>query len=589
MRSIVRCDPGEGLLSFAPVDRCPTPQPLSPQERGEGEERSTPSRRGRRFKRLITILVCRDTPMTKPKVLISDALSPAAVQIFKDRGIDVDFQPNLGKDKDKLAEIIGNYDGLAIRSATKATAKIIEKATRLKVIGRAGIGVDNVEIPAATAKGIIVMNTPFGNSITTAEHAITLMLAREIPQADASTQAGKWEKNRFMGVEITGKTLGVIGCGNIGSIVADRALGLRMKVVAFDPFLSPERAKDLGVEKVELEDLFKRADFITLHTPLTEKTRNIIDAAALARMKKGVRIINCARGGLVDEQALVDALNSKHVAGAAFDVFVEEPATSNVLFGHPNVICTPHLGAATTEAQENVALQVAEQMSDYLLSGAISNAVNFPSITAEEAPKLRPFIELAEKLGSFAGQLTESGILKVQITYEGHVAEMKIKALTSAVLSGLLRPMLGDVNVVSAPVVAKESGMVVEEIVRAAQSDYESLITVTVTTERQERSVSGTVYADGKPRLVDIKGIRVDAEFGKSMIYITNEDKPVFIGHFASLLGDAKINIATFHLGRPKQGGDAIALVEVDGAVPAALLAKVQALPQVKQAKALVF
>jgi D-3-phosphoglycerate dehydrogenase len=343
--------------------------------------------------------------MSKPKVLISDALSPAAVQIFKDRGVDVDFQPNLGKDKDKLAEIIGNYDGLAIRSATKATAKIIEKATRLKVIGRAGIGVDNVEIPAATAKGIIVMNTPFGNSITTAEHAITLMLAlaREIPQADASTQAGKWEKNRFMGVEITAKTLGVIGCGNIGAIVADRALGLRMKVIAFDPFLSPERAKDIGVEKVELEDLLKRADFITLHTPLTEKTKNIIDAAALAKMKKGVRIINCARGGLVDEQALVDALNSKHVAGAAFDVFVEEPATTNVLFGHPNVICTPHLGAATTEAQENVALQVAEQMSDYLLTGAISNAVNFPSITAEEAPKLKPFIELAEKLGRIVG------------------------------------------------------------------------------------------------------------------------------------------------------------------------------------------
>src|ERR1700755_669743 len=517
--------------------------------------------------------------MLKPRVLISDALSPVAVQIFKDRGVEVDFQPSLGKDKDKLADIIGDYDGLAIRSATKATAKIIERAKRLKVIGRAGIGVDNVEIPAATAKGIIVMNTPFGNSITTAEHAITLMLAlaREIPQADASTQAGKWEKNRFMGVEITGKVLGVVGCGNIGSIVADRALGLRMRVIAFDPFLSPERARDIGVEKVELDDLLKRADFITLHTPLTEKTKN------------SVRIISCARGGLVDEQALVDALNSKHVAGAAFDVFTEEPATSNVLFGHPNVICTPHLGAATTEAQANGARQVAEQMSDYLLSGAISNAVNFPSITAEEAPKLRPFIELGEKLGSFAGQLTETGILKVQITYEGHVAEMKIKALTSAVLSGLLRPMLGDVNVVSAPVVAKERGMVVDEIVRTAQSDYESLITVNVVTERQERSVSGTVYADGKPRLVDIKGIRVDAEFGKSMIYVTNEDKPGFIGSFAGLLGDAKINIATFHLGRVKQGGDAIALVEIDGAVPPEVIAKVQGLPQVKQAKALVF
>ncbi|MCG6207025.1 phosphoglycerate dehydrogenase [Rhodopseudomonas sp. HC1] len=529
--------------------------------------------------------------MTAPKVLISDALSEAAVQIFKDRGIDVDFQPALGKDKEKLAEIIGNYDGLAIRSATKATAKILEKAAKLKVIGRAGIGVDNVEIPAATAKGIIVMNTPFGNSITTAEHAITMMLslAREIPAADASTQAGKWEKNRFMGVEITAKTLGVIGCGNIGSIVADRALGLKMKVIAFDPFLSPERAKDIGVEKVELEDIFKRADFITLHTPLTEKTKNIIDAAAIAKMKKGVRIINCARGGLVDEAALAEALKSGQVAGAAFDVFSEEPATSNVLFGLPNVICTPHLGASTTEAQENVALQVAEQMSDYLLNGAITNAVNFPSITAEEAPKLKPFIELAEKLGSFAGQLTETGITKVTITYEGQVAEMKIKALTSAVLSGLLRPMLGDINVVSAPVIAKERGMVVDEVVRAAESDYESLITLTVATEKQERSVSGTVYADGKPRLVDIKGIRVDAEFGKSMIYVTNEDKPGFIGKFASLLGDAKVNIATFNLGRHSQGGDAIALVTIDNPAPDDVIAKVQALPQVKQAKALVF
>src|SRR5512143_1485393 len=479
--------------------------------------------------------------ITMPKVLISDALSPAAVQIFKDRGIEVDFQPNLGKDKDKLAEIIGNYDGLAIRSATKATAKIIEKATRLKVIGRAGIGVDNVEIPAATAKGIIVMNTPFGNSITTAEHAITLMLAlaREIPQADASTQAGKWEKNRFMGVEITGKTLGIIGCGNIGSIVADRALGLRMKVIAFDPFLSPEHAKDIGVEKIELDELFRRADFITLHTPLTEKTKNVIDAAALAKMKKGVRIINCARGGLVDEQALVDALNSKHVAGAAFDVFVEEPATSNVLFGHPNVICTPHLGAATSEAQENVALQVAEQMSDYLLSGAISTAVNFPSITAEEAPKLKPFIALAAQLGSVAGQLTETGITKVQIAYEGAVAQMNTKALTSAAIAGLLRPMLQDVNVVSAPIVAKERGIVIEEVTREAEGDFESLITVTVTTQNQTRHVSGTVFADGRPRIVNIKGIRMDAEFCPSLVYVTNLDKPGFIGKFSGTLGEA--------------------------------------------------
>ena len=526
-----------------------------------------------------------------PKVLISDSLSPAAIQIFKDRGIDVDFQPALGKDKDKLAAIIGDYDGLAIRSATKVSPKILEWAKNLKVIGRAGIGVDNVDIPAATAKGIIVMNTPFGNSITTAEHAITLMLAlaRQIPQADASTQSGKWEKNRFMGVEITAKTLGVIGCGNIGSIVAERALGLKMKVIAYDPFLSPERAVDLGVEKVELDELFKRADFITLHTPLTDKTRNIIDAKAIEKMKKGVRIINCARGGLVDEVALRAALDANKVAGAAFDVFVTEPATENVLFGHPNVVSTPHLGAATTEAQENVALQVAEQMSDYLLRGAISNAVNFPSISAEEAPKLKPFVALAEKLGSFAGQLTETGISKVQISYEGAVAQMNTRALTSAALAGLLRPMLGDVNVVSAPVAAKERGIVVEEVTREMPEDYESLITVTVVTESQTRWVSGTVFADGRPRIVNIKGIRMDAEFGPSMIYITNLDKPGFIGTFSSTLGEAGINIATFHVGREAPGADAVALIEIDGDLPEPVLAKVRALPQVQQAKPLHF
>jgi D-3-phosphoglycerate dehydrogenase len=479
-----------------------------------------------------------------PKVLISDALSPAAVQIFKDRGIEVDFQPALGKDKDKLAAAIGDFDGLAIRSATKVSPKILEKAAKLKVIGRAGIGVDNVDIPAATAKGIIVMNTPFGNSITTAEHAISLMLAlaRQIPEADFSTRAGKWEKNKF-----------------------------------------------LGVEKVELDELFRRADFITLHTPLTDKTRNIVDAGAIKKMKKGVRIINCARGGLVDEVAVAEALQSGQLAGAAFDVFAEEPATASPLFGLPNVVCTPHLGASTSEAQENVALQIAEQMSDYLLRGAISNAVNFPSISAEEAPKLRPFVMLAEKLGSFAGQLTESPIKEVQITYEGAVAHMNIKALTSAVLSGLLRPMLGDVNVVSAPVVARERGMAVEETTREAVSDYDSLITVTIMTERQTRWVSGTVFADGRPRIVNIKGIRMDAEFGPSMIYITNLDKPGFIGKFSSTLGEAGINIATFHVGRDKPGGSAIALIEIDGELSPDVLAKVRGLPQVQQAKPLRF
>jgi D-3-phosphoglycerate dehydrogenase len=526
-----------------------------------------------------------------PKVLISDALSPAAVAIFKDRGLEVDFQPNLGKDKDKLAATVNGFDGLAIRSATKVTAKMLEQAKSLKVIGRAGIGVDNVDIAAATARGIIVMNTPFGNSITTAEHAITLMLAlaRQIPEADNSTRAGKWEKSKFLGVEIFGKTLGIIGCGNVGSIVADRALGLKMKVIAYDPYLSAERAVKLGVEKVELDDLWRRADFITLHTPLTDKTRNIVNAETLAQTKKGLRLINCARGELVDETALAAALKSGHVAGAALDVFREEPATRSVLFDLPNVVCTPHLGASTMEAQENVALQVAEQMSDYLLRGAISNAINFPSISAEEAPKLKPFIALAEKLGSFAGQLTESGVKQVRMTCEGAVAQMNTKALTSSAVAGLLRPMLQDINVVSARLVAKDRGIVVEETRRDAEGDYDSLITLTVVTDRQSRSVSGTVFADGRPRIVNIKGIRMDAEFAPSMLYVTNQDKPGFVGRFATLLGQAGINIATFHLGRESAGGNAIALVEIDGIVPADVLAMVRQIPHVQQVKPLQF
>ena len=524
-----------------------------------------------------------------PRVLISDKLSPAAVAIFKERGVEVDVRPGL--DKDELAKIIGDYDGLAIRSNTKVTAKLLENASRLKVVGRAGIGVDNVDIPAATARGVIVMNTPFGNSITTAEHAIAMMfaLARQIPAADTSTQAGKWEKNRFMGVEITGKTLGIIGCGNIGSIAASRALGLKMRVVAFDPFLSEERAIEIGVEKVELESLLARADIITLHTPMTAQTRNILSAENIARTKKGVRIINCARGGLVDEVALRAALDSGHVAGAAFDVFSEEPATANPLFGHPNVVATPHLGASTSEAQENVALQVAEQMSDYLIRGAISNAVNFPSITAEEAPKLKPFIALAEGLGSFAGQLTDDPIVKVTITYEGAVAELKTKALTSAAIAGLLRPSLADINVVSAPSVAAQRGILIEEATRARRADYESFITLSVTTEKLERAVGGTVFHDGKPRILAIKDIQVDAEFTPSMIYVTNEDKPGFIGRFAGLLGEAGVNIATFALGRDKRGGSAIALVAVDGEAPADVIAKVGRIPGVRQARALRF
>src|SRR5258706_2421003 len=427
--------------------------------------------------------------MTAPRVLIADKLSPAAAEILKDRGSETETKPGL--DKEQLAAIINQYDGLAVRSATKVTEKVLAKANGLKVIGRAGIGVDNIDVPAATSRGIIVMNTPFGNSITTAEHTISLLmaLARQIPEADRSTQGGKWEKSRFMGVEVTTRTLGVIGCGNSGAMVADRAEDLKMKVIAYDPFLTEEWAMDLGVEKVALEELFRRGDFMTFHTPMTEKTRNIINATSIATMKKGVRIVNCARGGLIVESALAAALKAGHVAGAAIEVFGTEPATENPLFGLPNVICTPHLGASTSEAQENVALQIAEQMADYLLQGAISNAVNFPSISAEEAPKLRPFVKLAEQLGSFAGQLTETAPSFIRLEYAGDVADMNTRALTSAAVAGLLRPMLQDVNFVSAPVVAKERGIVIEETTREGHCDYESLITVTVETERQSRKV----------------------------------------------------------------------------------------------------
>jgi len=526
-----------------------------------------------------------------PKVLISDQISPAAVKIFQDRGVDVTYEPELGKDKDKLAEIIGQFDGLAIRSATKVTAKIIAEAKNLKVIGRAGIGVDNVDIPAATAKGIIVMNTPFGNSITTAEHAVAMLfaVARQLPAADTSTQAGKWEKNRFMGVELTAKTLGIIGCGNIGSIVAERAIGLKMKVVAYDPFLSEERALDLGVDKVELPELFARADFITLHTPMTEKTKNIIDAKAIAAMKDGVYIVNCARGGLIVEEDLRAALDSGKVAGAGIDVFSTEPAKENVLFGAPNLVCTPHLGASTTEAQENVALQVAQQMADYLIDGAVTNALNMPSISAEEAPRLVPFVRLAEQLGSFAGQLTETGLTGVRIEFEGAVASMNTRALTAAALAGLFRPLLQDVNMVSAPVLARERGIQVEEVRREQQGAYESYMRLTVKTDTQERSVAGTVFSDGKPRLIQIKGINMEAEIGPHMLYVTNEDKPGFIGALGMTLGNAGVNIATFNLGRTGPGEDAICLVEVDGPIPAEILATVEKLPLVRQAKALKF
>jgi D-3-phosphoglycerate dehydrogenase len=526
-----------------------------------------------------------------PKVLVSDKLSPTAVQIFRDRGIDVDFQPDLGKDKEKLAEVIGQYDGLAIRSATKVTEKILANAANLKVIGRAGIGTDNIDKPAASKKGVIVMNTPFGNTITTAEHAIAMMFAcaRQLPEASASTHAGKWEKSKFMGVELTAKTLGVIGAGNIGSIVCDRARGLRMKVIAYDPFLSDEKAEQMQVEKVELDDLLARADFITLHVPLTDQTRNILSRENLAKTKKGVRVINCARGGLVDEEAVAEMIKSGHIAGAAFDVFSKEPATDNVLFGLPGVVCTPHLGAATSEAQENVAIQVAEQMSDYLLTGAVQNALNMPSVTAQEAKVMGPWIKLAEHLGAFIGQLTDEPIKAINILHDGAAAKMNLEALNSAAVSGIMKSVTPDVNMVSAPVIAKERGIQISTTSQDKSGAFEGYIKVTVVTDKRERSVGGTVFSDGKPRFIQIKGINIDAEIGAHMIYTTNEDEPGIIGTLGNTFGDAKVNIANFTLGRAASGGEAIALLYVDGPVDQKVLDKLIATGLFRQVKPLAF
>lgn len=526
-----------------------------------------------------------------PKVLVSDKLSETAVQIFRDRGIDVDFMPDLGKDKEKLAELIGQYDGLAIRSATKVTPTILEAATNLKVVGRAGIGTDNVDKEAASKKGVIVMNTPFGNMITTAEHAIAMMfaVARQIPEASESTHAGKWEKSKFMGVELTNKTLGVIGAGNIGGIVCDRARGLKMKVIAFDPFLSQEKADKMGVEKVELDELLSRADFITLHVPYTESTANILSRENLLKTKKGVRIVNCARGGLVDEEALAELLQNGHVAGAAFDVFAVEPAKENALFNLPNVVVTPHLGAATTEAQENVALQVAEQMSNYLLTGAVENALNMPSVTAEEAKVMGPWIKLADHLGAFAGQMTDEPIKAINILYDGVVSEMNLEALNCSVIAGIMKKANPDVNMVSAPVVAKERGMQISTTNQDKSGTFDGYIKVTVVTDKRERSIAGTVFSDGKPRFIQIKGITVDAEIGAHMLYTTNEDVPGIIGTLGQTMGENGVNIANFTLGRAEVGGEAIALLYVDAEVPEPIRKKLSDTGMFTQVKALQF
>lgn len=522
------------------------------------------------------------------RVLIADPMHEAAVRNFEARGIDVDI--SVGLSPAQLAERIGGYDGLAVRSATTVSADILNRGGNLKIIGRAGIGVDNIDIDAATRRGIVVVNTPNGNAVTTAELTIAMMLslARRIPQANASTHQGRWEKKRFTGMEVTGKTLGIIGCGNIGSVVAHRAIGLCMSVLAYDPYLTEERAVEIGVEKTDIEDLFGRSDIITLHTPLTETTRNIIDRTAIAAMKPGVLLVNCARGGLIAEADLRQAIVDGLVAGAAVDVFETEPARENVLFGLDQVIATPHLGASTNEAQEKVAAQMADQMADYLMKGVAANAVNLPSISREDTLRLRPYRKLADRLGRFVGQIVESALKTVTVEYAGHAASIDTRQLTPVILAGLLAPFVEAVNSVNAAVAAQERGIDVRETTRERATIHQTRVGLRVDTEAGRFSASATLFGD-EPLIADVQGVPLDAPLAPNMLFLESTDQPGVIAAIGKVLGDAGINIASFHLGRKTAGGDANCLIEIDGPPPAAVIDALQGLPQVVTVRPLRF
>lgn len=523
-----------------------------------------------------------------PKVLITDKLSSTALQVFAENEVDVEVKTDLSRAE--LLQTIGSYDGLVVRSRTRPDAEVIAAASNLKVIGRAGIGVDNIDIAAASAKGIVVMNTPFGNAITTAEHAIAMMFAcaRNIASADRSTRDGKWEKSKYVGSELFGKTLGLIGCGNIGALVAERALGLKMQVMAYDPYLTNERAIEIGVSKVDLAGLLAKADVISLHTPLTDKTRNVLSANALNQTKAGVIIVNCARGGLVDETALYAGLQSGHVRAAALDVFAEEPAVGNLLFTLGNFVGTPHLGASTHEAQENVAVQIARQMSDFLINGTVSNALNMPSVSAEDAPRLKPFLALVEKLGLLAGQMTVGGLQRLEISYQGAVAALNTKPLSSAALAGVLKPILTDVNLVSAPVMAADRGIQLAETLEEQSGDFDSVIQLSLTDETGIREITGTIFA-GIPRVIRIDDVILDAPFQHNMLFVSNEDQPGHIGALGKLLGENGVNIGTFSLGRVGAGSRAVSLIGVDAPITAKTLKAVSSLSHVRNVYAMKF
>jgi D-3-phosphoglycerate dehydrogenase len=520
------------------------------------------------------------------KVLVSDNISPKGVNILKKAGLEVDVLTGLSPEE--LKKEIGKYDALIVRSATKVTADIISAAKKLKVIGRAGSGLDNVDKTAATKQGIVVMNTPGGNTITTAEHTISLLLsmARQIPQATASMKQGKWEKKKFFGVEVYNKTLGIIGLGNIGAHVAKMAQGMGMIVITYDPFLSEEKAKALGVKAVGLDELIKKADFITVHTPLTKETKGLINAKRIAMMKKGVRLINSARGGIIDENALCDALKSGHVAAAALDVFEKEPPVDCKLIELDNVIVTPHLGAATEEAQENVAIAVAEQIADFLKNGTIKNAVNFPSVSADILPQIEPYINLAERLGSFLSQNFEGGINEVIVEYRGAVAGLTLEPITIAVIKGIMTPILEEtVNFINAPLIAKERGIEVKEITTSDAGDYQSVLNIRVKAGAKEASVAGILHGKKDPRIIRMDEFTIEAVPEGEMLVLSNNDKPGVIGNIGTLLGQNKINIARMQFGREKAGGKAVSIVSIDAPVSKDILAQIKKLPNVLSVK----
>jgi D-3-phosphoglycerate dehydrogenase len=519
-----------------------------------------------------------------PRVFISDRLADEGIKILEEApGIEVEHRP--GIDSGELREALRGYDALIVRSGTKVTRDLLESVDSLRVIGRAGIGVDNVDLGAATARGVIVMNTPEGNTITTAEHAISLMmaLARRIPQAHASLKSGVWKKERFSGKELYDQVLGVVGLGNIGSIVADRARGLRMRVIAFDPLVSKERAEQLGVGLVSLEELLERADVITLHVPLTKETRGLIDRDAFARMKKGVLVINAARGGIVDEEALLEAIDSGKVAGAALDVFEHEPIPA----GHPllerdEIVVTPHLGAATGQAQLNVAVAVAQQVRDYLLDGSVRNAVNLPSVSPEQLEKIRPYLVLGERLGSFQGQVAHEGCNEIEVEYAGQVATLDVQPITLAILKGILQPWVGErVNFVNAPHLAQQRGIRVIESKASGPEDFVSLLTVRVRGAGKERLVAGTIFGRTQPRIVRVDDFMLEAIPEGATLLIQNADRPGVVGRVGTMLGEAGINIARMQLGLHPDRPEALQLLNVDPMPGDPVLRALEALPEV--------